>query len=70
MDLSKEPESAKKLYGAEGGDGSFAANCRLAERGMPFIQRYHPDWDHHGAVKHNIEVTAREVDRGKAATTT
>lgn len=71
LDFSKEPESIRKLYGTEGGDGSFAANCllarRLAERGVRFIQCYHRDWDHHGAVKHNMEVTAPEVDQATAA---
>ncbi len=50
------------MYGTEGADGSFAANCllarRLAERGVRFIQLYHRDWDHHGAIK-----TARQGDR-------
>jgi uncharacterized protein (DUF1501 family) len=52
-------------------DGSFAANCllarRLAERGVRFIQLYHRDWDHHGAIKRNMEVIAEEVDRASAA---
>ena len=34
--------------------GTFAANCllarRLAERGVRFIQLYHPGWDHHGGL--------------------
>ena len=50
------------LYGTQGGDGSFAANCllarRLAERGVRFIQLYHRDWDHHGGVKDDIAGTA------------
>jgi uncharacterized protein (DUF1501 family) len=71
MDLSQEPAHIFDLYGTKGGDGSFAANCllarRLAERGSRFIQLYHRDWDHHGAVKSHSQGTAAEVDRGAAA---
>jgi uncharacterized protein (DUF1501 family) len=71
MDLSQEPAHIFDLYGTKGGDGSFAANCllarRLAERGSRFIQLYHRDWDHHGAVKAHSQGTAAEVDRGAAA---
>lgn len=71
MDISKEPQSVLDLYGTKGGDGSFASNCllarRLAERGVRFIQLYHRDWDHHGAVKSHIAGTAAEVDQGAAA---
>jgi hypothetical protein len=67
MDTSKEPKSVLDAYGAKPGDGSFASNCllarRLAERGVRFIQLYHRDWDHHGAVKKGIEFKAEEVDR-------
>ena len=46
--LNKEPESTFKLYGEEARKpGTFAANCllarRLAEKGVRFIQLYHPD---------------------------
>ncbi len=71
MDLSKETKETFDLYGTKGGDGSFAANCllarRLAERGVRFIQLYHRDWDHHGRIKNDIEVVAKEVDQGTAA---
>ncbi|MEI8381478.1 MAG: DUF1501 domain-containing protein [Planctomycetota bacterium] len=71
MDVSKEPEHIFDLYGTKGGDGSFASNCllarRLAERGVRFIQLYHRDWDHHGAVKEHSAGTAKEVDQGVAA---
>ena len=71
MDMSKEPASALEAYGAKPGDGSFASNCllarRLAERGVRFIQLYHRDWDHHGALKQGIEYKAQEVDQATAA---
>lgn len=71
MDLSQEPAATLEMYGTQGADGSFAANCllarRLAERGTRFIQLYHRDWDHHGNVKADIKLKAEEVDRPCAA---
>jgi hypothetical protein len=71
MDISGETKETLELYGTTGSDGSFAANCllarRLAERGVRFIQLYHRDWDHHGNVKNDVAVTAREVDQPAAA---
>ena len=71
MDMSKEPQQILDMYGANPGDGSFASNCllarRLAERGVRFIQLYHRDWDHHGAVKDNVAIKAGETDRPTAA---
>ena len=71
VDFSKEDAKTLELYGTKGGDGSFASNCllarRLAERGVRFIQVYHRDWDHHGAVKDHSAGTAKEVDQGVAA---
>ena len=71
MDLKDETKETFELYGAKGGDGSFASNCllarRLAQRGVRFIQLYHRDWDHHGGVKHGIEVVAKEVDQPMTA---
>lgn len=71
MDVRDEPQQILDLYGTRGGDGTFASNCllarRLAERGVRFIQLYHRDWDHHGAVKNHVAGSAAEVDRGAAA---
>ena len=71
MDMSGEPKHILEMYGAHPGDGSFASNCllarRLAERGVRFIQLYHRDWDHHGAVKRNVAIKAEEVDQPTAA---
>src|SRR5438270_2356686 len=71
VDTSKEPQKVLEAYGAKPGDGSFASNCllarRLVERGVRFIQLYHSDWDHHGAVKANVAIKAEEVDKPTAA---
>jgi hypothetical protein len=70
-DLSNEPRQVLDAYGVQSMDGSFAANCllarRLAERGVRFIQLYHRDWDHHGRIKADIAMKAREVDQASAA---
>lgn len=67
MDIRGEKPETLELYGCQPGDGSFASNCllarRLAERGVRFMQLYHKDWDHHGGVKHGVELKAREIDR-------
>ncbi len=71
LDLKDETKETLDLYGTKGGDGTFAANCllarRLAERGVRFIQLYHRDWDHHGGVKDQIGIVAKEVDQPMTA---
>ncbi len=71
LDVSDEPAGIMEMYGTQGADGTFGANCllarRLAERGVRFIQLYHRDWDHHGSVKTHVAGTAAEVDRGASA---
>lgn len=70
-DLSDEPESVKQLYGPDVEEpGTFAANClmarRLAERGVRFIQLYHPGWDQHGNLPKNLSRQCKETDQGCA----
>lgn len=71
VDFSDEPKHIMEMYGTEGADGSFGANClmarRLAERGVRFIQCYHRGWDHHGGIKNGMAQTAKFVDQGSAA---
>ncbi len=67
MDLRNEPRHVLEMYGTEGADGSFAANCllarRLAERGVRFIQLYHRGWDHHGDLVPFMHTCCRLTDR-------
>jgi Protein of unknown function (DUF1501) len=67
VDMSGEPASTLELYGAKPGDGSFASNCllarRLAERGVRFIHLYHRGWDHHGNLKHDMQIACDCTDR-------
>jgi hypothetical protein len=71
LDLSDEPRHVLEMYGTQGADGSFAANCllarRLAERGVRFIQLYHRGWDHHNDLRMFMGQCAGLVDRAAAA---
>ena len=65
--VESEPASVKALYGPEvEKPGSFARNCliarRLAERGVRFVQLYHPGWDHHGNLPTEMGSLTREID--------
>jgi hypothetical protein len=71
-DTSNEPQSVRDLYGEDATKpGTFAANCllarRLAEKGVRFIQLYHPGWDQHGNLPKAIRRQTGEVDQGCAA---
>lgn len=70
--IENEPESIFKLYGEDARKpGTFAANClmarRLAEKGVQFIQLYHPGWDQHGGLPGGIKRQCQETDQASAA---
>ncbi len=72
FDISDEPESVLARYGEEAKKpGTFAANCllarRLAERGVRFVQLYHPGWDQHSGLPGGITRQCRETDQPSAA---
>ena len=71
-DISDEPKHILDLYGKDvNNPGSFAANClqarRLAERGVRYIQLYHPGWDQHGGLAGGIKGQCSETDQASAA---
>lgn len=71
-DVSDEPESTFEMYGPDSRrPGSYAANCilarRLAERGVRFIQLFHPDWDHHSRLRSWCTARCRDTDQASAA---
>jgi hypothetical protein len=71
-DLSTESEETFKLYGPDSRrPGSYAANCilarRMAERGVRFIQLFHPDWDHHSRLATWCVARCRDTDQATAA---
>ncbi|MFM7182656.1 MAG: DUF1501 domain-containing protein [Verrucomicrobiales bacterium] len=74
-DLSGESKETFDLYGPDSRQpGTFAANCllarRLAERGVRFIQLYHPGWDQHGNLPAALRRQCEETDQGCAALVT
>jgi hypothetical protein len=71
-DLTKEPDSVMDLYGPDARTpGTFASNCilarRMAEKGVRYVQLYHPGWDMHGHIVTGLPGNAREVDQPAAA---
>ncbi|MEZ6100958.1 MAG: DUF1501 domain-containing protein [Pirellulaceae bacterium] len=71
-DLSDEPESTFEMYGRDSRrPGSYAANCilarRLVERGVRFVQLFHPDWDHHSRLSSWCTARCRDTDQASAA---
>lgn len=72
IDWKDESEATLELYGPDAKTpGTFAANCllarRLAERGVRFIQLYHPGWDHHGGLQNGLPKQVKETDQASAA---
>jgi hypothetical protein len=71
MDVSREPQHIRNLYGAEPGKASFANNCllarRLLERGVRFVQLFHEAWDQHGNLKHDLKKNCHDTDQACAA---
>jgi uncharacterized protein (DUF1501 family) len=72
MDMGKESPATLAMYGDDvTKPGTYARNCllarRLAERGVRFIQLYHRDWDHHGALDERLPKITRDVDQPSAA---
>lgn len=72
IDLSDETEATFELYGPDSRrPGSYAANCilarRLAQRGVRFIQLFHPDWDHHSRLPSWCVARCRDTDQPSAA---
>ncbi|MEZ5324626.1 MAG: DUF1501 domain-containing protein [Verrucomicrobiales bacterium] len=70
--MADEPDYVFDSYGEDARNpGTYAANCllarRLAERGVQFIQLYHPGWDQHGGLKGGIATQCRETDQASAA---
>ena len=71
-DLSDEPEATFEQYGPDSRrPGSYAANCvlarRLIERGVRFVQLFHPDWDHHSRLSSWCVARCRDTDQASAA---
>ena len=72
MNFSSESKETLALYGPNvEKPGTFAANCllarRLAERGVQFVQLFHPGWDQHGGLPAGIRRQCQDTDQPCAA---
>ena len=74
LDLSKEPESTKKLYGLDNPvTASYGTRClmarRLIEAGVRFVQIFPPvaSWDHHSDLKVGLQSMCAQTEQPSAA---
>ncbi|MFO0921792.1 MAG: DUF1501 domain-containing protein [Pirellulales bacterium] len=68
MDLSKETNKTKDLYGIGQGDtDEFGRQCLMARRfieeGVRFVEITHGNWDHHQRLKTQLPQLCSEVDK-------
>lgn len=71
-DVSQESKETLNRYGKMvSRPGSFARNCliarKLCEKGVRFIQLFHPGWDHHTGMDSRFSKVSRDVDQPAAA---
>ena len=72
IDLDKEPEHVKKLYGINNsGKDKFNRNClmarRLVQKGVRFVQVYNDGWDSHDYLDRSHKTRMQAVDQPIAA---
>lgn len=72
VDIGKETEATKQLYGLDQEvTREFGTRCliarRLVERGVRFVQVWHDGWDHHDDLENRITTKAGEIDKPLAA---
>lgn len=72
FDLSNEPQSILKMYGADKEPtAEYARQCilarRFAEAGVRFIQINQSGWDHHGSIDTGLPQNCAQVDQPIAA---
>ncbi|MFO1485895.1 MAG: DUF1501 domain-containing protein [Verrucomicrobiaceae bacterium] len=77
LDISKESEATKKLYGLDNpAAAEFGTRCliarRLVERGVRFVSLFtgNQTWDHHQSILTSLPATCLYVDQGAAALVT
>ncbi len=73
LDISKETEATKRLYGIDDpATAEFGTRCliarRLIERGVRFVQLYtaNQTWDHHKGIYGSLPAACKYVDKGAA----
>ncbi len=72
LDISREPQSVRDMYGVKDGpEGSFARQClmarRLSEAGVRFVEITQSGWDHHNNLHQGLISQSRMVDQPTAA---
>jgi hypothetical protein len=70
FDISREPESVRRMYGDSVQSRQLLVARRLVERGVRVVQCYHGDvqpWDSHDMIADAHRNLAREVDQGIGA---
>jgi hypothetical protein len=72
IDLSREPQKLRDLYGADHGPTArFGRMCllarRMVERGVRYVQLINNDWDGHSECAKNHQENAGRIDRPIAA---
>jgi hypothetical protein len=72
LDISREPQKARDMYGVKPGPaGSFARQClmarRLSEAGVRFVEVTQSGWDHHSNLHQGLISQSAMVDRPIAA---
>lgn len=68
LDLNKESEATKRMYGiGDRATEDFGRKCLLARRmieaGVRFIEVTHGNWDHHFNLNASLERSCTEIDR-------
>lgn len=68
LDIDKEPDSIKNLYGiSDNGTRTFGTKClaarRLAEAGVRFIEVSQGNWDHHRNLRNAMQTSCGQIDK-------
>lgn len=74
LDLSKESDKTKNMYGLDDpATAEYGARCllarRLVERGVRFVQVFTQNqlWDHHGSIRTSLPAACKKTDKPSAA---
>ena len=72
LDISREPQRIRDMYGVKPGPaGSFARQClmarRLSEAGVRFVEITQSGWDHHNNLHNGLINQTSMVDQATAA---
>src|SRR5437763_13264443 len=74
IDLARETEATRKLYGMDDpATAEYGTRCliarRLVERGVRFVQVFTANqfWDHHGSLRSSLPAACKKTDRPAAA---